>query len=52
MKGKLKQYARILRVAKKPNKLEFKNLLKITGLGLILIGFIGFIIEIAGRLIK
>lgn len=51
MKGKLKQYARILRVAKKPNKLEYKNLLKVAGLGLLIIGFIGFIIEIGARLL-
>lgn len=42
MKERLTAYIRILRVAKKPNMYEFKTILKITGLGIILIGLIGF----------
>ena len=52
MKEKIREYARILRVAKKPSLYEFKTILKITGLGVILIGFIGFTIKLIARLIK
>lgn len=51
MGEKLKAYLRILRVAKKPNLKEFKTVLKITGIGVIIIGVIGFIITMLARLI-
>jgi len=52
LKEKLQAYARILRIAKKPSGMEFRAILKVTGLGIILIGVIGFLISIASRLIK
>ena len=52
MSEKLKPYIRILHVAKKPNTNEFKTIIKITGLGVILIGTVGFVIQIAGTLLK
>lgn len=52
IKGRLKPYIRILHVAKKPNTKEFKTILKITGIGVILIGTVGFIVKITGTLIK
>ena len=48
---KLKPYARIIRIAKKPNMHEFRLILKITGLGVILIGVIGFIIRMGRTLL-
>lgn len=36
---------RVLRLSKKPSKEEFWTVAKITGLGILLIGFIGYIIE-------
>jgi protein transport protein SEC61 subunit gamma-like protein len=48
---KLKPYARIIRVAKKPNMQEFRVLLKVTGLGVILIGIIGFAIRMGRTLL-
>ncbi|MEM3412284.1 MAG: protein translocase SEC61 complex subunit gamma [archaeon] len=36
---------RVLKVAKKPTKEEFMTIAKITGLGIILIGIVGYIIE-------
>ena len=51
MKQKLREYARIIRVAKKPSLYEFKSVLKITGLGIIIIGVIGFIIRLTTELI-
>jgi protein transport protein SEC61 subunit gamma-like protein len=46
MKSKLREYARVLKITKKPSKQEFISVLKITGLGTILIGAIGFLIFI------
>lgn len=46
---KLKTYwvecVRVLRVTKKPTAEEFKTIVKISGLGILLIGLIGFIIQ-------
>ncbi len=39
---------RVLRVARKPDKSEYLQVAKITGLGILLIGFIGFIIMLVG----
>ena len=35
--------ARVLRITKKPDKMEFSTVVKVAGLGILLIGFIGFI---------
>lgn len=40
-KGK---YGRVLKMARKPNKEEYRKTLQITGVGLIIIGAIGFCI--------
>ena len=52
MKRKLKEYARVLKITKKPDRQEFTSIVKITGLGTIVIGLIGFaifiIIELMG----
>ncbi len=45
-KLKLNEYMRVLRVTKKPDSVEFKTIIKVTGLGIILIGLIGFIIQL------
>ncbi len=36
---------RVLRITKKPDKIEFKTIVKVSGAGILLIGFIGFIIH-------
>ena len=43
---------RVLKVTKKPNSFEFKTIVKISALGMAIIGIIGFIIRIVGTLIK
>ena len=47
--NKLKSFGlecwRVLRVTKKPSAAEFKTTLKITGIGILVIGLIGFIIQ-------
>ncbi|OYT41511.1 MAG: protein translocase SEC61 complex subunit gamma [Candidatus Altiarchaeales archaeon ex4484_43] len=43
---------RILRLSRKPKRAEFKETAKITGLGMILIGLLGFIILLISELIR
>jgi len=40
----LKQYRRVLYISKRPDRDEYINVAKITGIGIIIIGVIGFII--------
>jgi len=44
MKRFLKEAMRVLRITKKPNKVEFASIVKVTGLGMLIIGAIGFLI--------
>ncbi len=46
-----KECIRVLKVTRKPDMKEFKTIIKITGLGLIVIGMIGFIIQMTKMLI-
>ena len=52
---KIKEFAveckRVLKVTRKPGSKEFKTTLKITGLGILLIGFIGFIVQLVHQTI-
>jgi len=43
---------RVLRITKKPSMEEFKITLKVTGIGLLIIGLIGFLIQVTYLLIK
>ena len=43
IKGTLENYARILKIAKKPDKNEFMETVRICGIGIALVGAIGFI---------
>jgi protein transport protein SEC61 subunit gamma-like protein len=47
----LKQCQRVLRVSKKPDTEEYVNVAKVTGIGIIIIGTIGFVISIIAQLI-
>jgi protein transport protein SEC61 subunit gamma-like protein len=47
----LKQCERVLRVSKKPDMDEYKTVAKVTGLGIIIIGVIGFIVSILSQVI-
>ena len=42
----LQECRRVLLVTKKPTKDEFKTIFKISGLGILVIGFIGFLIHL------
>ncbi len=53
--AKLKSFAlecrRVLAVTKKPTKLELMTIVKVSGIGILLIGLIGFFLHIVNRLI-
>ena len=42
---------RVLTVTKKPTRTELMNIVKVSGIGIALIGMIGFILHIVNRLI-
>lgn len=42
---------RVWRVARKPDKSEYLTIAKVTGLGILLVGFVGFIIMIIAHLL-
>jgi protein transport protein SEC61 subunit gamma-like protein len=46
----IKECIRVLRVTRKPSKEEFKSIVKVTSLGILIIGIIGFFILISGTL--
>ena len=48
MRRFLSNCKRVLRIARKPNKNEYLQVAKITGLGITLIGLIGFLILLVG----
>ena len=45
------QSRRVWLVTKKPTKMEFKAVVKVSGLGILLIGLIGFLISLSAQLI-
>ena len=42
---------RVLKITKKPSKMEFKTIVKVSGLGMAIIGFLGFLIHFAKTLL-
>lgn len=46
-----KEARRVIKVSKKPDREEYLNFSKVTGIGILLIGLVGFIIVIIGMLI-
>ena len=51
MRKFLQNCRRTLQVAKKPDKNEYLHVAKITGLGILLVGFVGFVILFVGSII-
>jgi len=53
--GKLKDFyvqcKRVMRITKKPTKEEFVTIVKVSGLGLLAIGLIGFVLHFINQLI-
>lgn len=50
LKRKIQEWKRVLSITKKPSKDEFSASAKITGAGMLMIGFIGFLIYLFGKL--
>lgn len=52
---KLKRFAieckRVITVTKKPTGFEFKTIVKVSGLGILIIGFIGFLFQMVRDLL-
>ena len=36
---------RVLKITKKPDTIEFKTIVKVSGLGILIIGLIGFVVQ-------
>jgi len=49
---KFAEYGRVLKVTKKPDSEEFKAIVKASGLGIVVIGMVGFIIAMIVQLIQ
>lgn len=50
LKNYIIECKRVLKVTKKPDKLEFKTVVKVSGIGILVIGLIGFLINMAKEL--
>jgi len=51
LKSFLVQTQHVLKVTRKPTKEEFRTIVKITGLGITIIGLIGFILQMGKQLL-
>ncbi len=51
VKGKFREYMRVLKIAEKPGRDEYEISLKITGIGILLIGLIGFMFFFVAQLL-
>ena len=47
----IKQCRRVLIISKRPDRDEYQNVAKITGIGILIIGVIGFIITLVAQLL-
>jgi len=45
IKSFIQESIRVLRVTKKPDATEFKTIVKVSGLGILIIGLIGFVVQ-------
>ena len=50
LKSFITESVRVLKVTRKPTKLEFKTIVKVSGLGMIIIGLLGFVITMIKQL--
>ena len=46
-----KECIRVLKVTKKPDNAEFKTIVKMSALGMFILGFIGFVIQLTKQII-
>ena len=52
LKKKFKEWRRVYKITKKPDREEFVAVVKVTGLGIIIVGVLGFAIFLAVELMK
>ena len=45
IKSFIQESIRVLRVTKKPNAIEFKTIVKVSSIGILIIGLIGFVVQ-------
>ena len=45
IKSFLQECLRVLKITKKPDAIEFKTIVKVSGLGILIIGGLGFVIQ-------
>lgn len=50
LKRKIQEWKRVLSITKKPSRDEFSASAKITGIGILLIGMVGFLIYLFGKI--
>ena len=46
IKSFIQESLRVLKVTKKPDAIEFKTIVKVSGLGILIIGAIGFLVQL------
>jgi len=51
VKNRLREYKRVIKIAEKPDREEFEMSAKVTGIGILLIGLIGFIFYLTANLL-
>jgi protein transport protein SEC61 subunit gamma and related proteins len=51
LKGFIIECRRVLAVTKKPDRMEFTTIVKVSGIGIIVIGLIGFLIQMINQFI-
>lgn len=51
VKSRIREYQRVLKISEKPDREEFETSAKVTGLGILLIGIVGFLFYLAANLI-
>lgn len=52
LKNFINESIRVFKITKKPGSEEFKTIVKVTSIGTLIIGFIGFLIHLISQLIK
>lgn len=51
IREELDGYMRVIKIAKRPNKEEFTKVLKLTGLGMLVMGLMGLVITVISMLV-
>ena len=52
LKNFINESIRVFKITKKPGSDEFKTIVKVTSIGTLIIGFIGFLVHLISQLVK